>query len=208
MEEQLDVVKKEIETPSNEHEETPENKNIDKKGNFLGILKRHYRDTLFIEQNETTDDDDEDEDDDNIVVTVPPASAAYKETFRVSQQARMKELSERQNVLEESHGNENLQHASGQFSDNYYYPEHFNDQHGAQQHAPFSPDDTEKNYMATIPSTNNNQASYLPRNMYNQQQQAPTSQMPIRPAMYGQQQQQQQYQQQQPPPFYPQQQQK
>ena len=124
--------------------------------------------------------------------------------LRVSQQARMKELSERQNALEESHGNENLQHGSGQFSDNYYYPEHFNDQHGAQQHAPFSPDDSDKNYMATIPSTNNNQASYLPRNMYNQQQ-APTSQMPIRPAMYGQQQQYQQ-QQQQPPAFYPQQQ--
>lgn len=159
---------------------------------------------LFIEQNETSDDD-EDEDDDNIVVTVPPASAAYKETsglVRVTQQSRAKEISERQNVLEETH--ENNQHNSGQFSDNYYYPEHFNDQHVTQQHAPFSPDESEKNYMVTISSTNNNQAPYLPRNMYNQQ--APTSQMPIRPAMYGGQYPLQSQQQQQPPPFYPQQQ--
>lgn len=161
---------------------------------------------VFIEQTETSDDE-EDEDDDNIVVTVPPASAAYKETsglVRVTQQNRMKEIAERQNVLEESHGNESIQHNSSQFSDSYYYTEHFNDQHITQQNTPFSPDESEKNYMVTIPSTNNTQAPYLPRNMYNQQ--TPTSQMPIRPAMYGQYPLQPQQQQQQPPPFYPQQQ--
>lgn len=102
------------------------------------------------------------------------------------------------NIPDEPHGKDNFQQHGGQFQDPYYYDEPPPQQ---QQNPSFQPEESDKNYMSSIPSNSNQNMYPPPRNMYNQQ--PPTSQMPIRqPMNYGGPYPMQNQQ----PPFYPQQQ--